>query len=153
MAVAGPDPVIQESPDTEFWGAVEWGVLGLVRRWPSDGRATDGAATGASGDSWPDWTSPRVIEPPHLTLLPPPEAPFDRRAAGLALRQVLAEWRVGARDLDRCPEGSLDWSRIRDQVVALRDAYHRLFREIRGSVADEVNPVPRAHRAPKTPRG
>jgi hypothetical protein len=74
-------------------------------------------------------------EPLHLTLLSPPDAAFDRGAAVVALRQVLAEWRIGARDLDRFAEGSLEWSRVRAQVAALRDAYHRLFREIRGSLA------------------
>lgn len=133
-AVAGPEPMIQQSPDSEAPGAVGWGVLRLVRQWPSDGTAPDGSPDG-SPDVWPDQLPPERDEAPHLTLLPPPDAAFDRRAAALALHQVLAEWRLGARDLDRFAEGSLEWSRMRAQVAALRDAYHRLFREIRGSVA------------------
>ena len=122
--------MIQESLDTEAPGAVGWGVLRLVRRWPSDGTAIE-----ESPDVRPDQSPAERHEAPHLTLLPPADAAFDRRAAGVALRGVLAEWRLGARDLDRFAEGSLEWSRVRAQVAALRDAYHRLFREIRGSLA------------------
>ena len=128
--VAGSEPMIQEFPDAEAPGAVGWGVLRLVRRWPSDD-----TATADSSDVWADQSPAEPHEPPHLTLLPPPGAAFDRPAAVVALRQVLAEWRLSADDLDRFAEGSLEWSRMRAQVAALRDAYHRLFREIRGSAA------------------
>jgi hypothetical protein len=136
--VAGSQPQTHEPPNGTIRGAVGWGVLRLVRKWPDEGAETDGGATAATdpgSDVWLDWTTGRVIGPPHLTLLPAPEAPFDPRAAGVALREVLAEWRLGARALDRCAEGSLERSRLRAQVIALRDAYHRLFREIRGPVA------------------
>ena len=128
-AVAGPEALIQQTPDAEVPGAVGWGVLGLVQRWPNDGAATD------ESDVWPDQSPAERHELPLLTLLPPLGAAFDRGAAAVALRQVLAEWRIGARDLDRYAEGSLEWSGMRAQVAALRDAYHRLFREIRGSAA------------------
>jgi hypothetical protein len=140
-AVAAPEPQIDEPPNAAIRTAVGWGVLELVRNWPDEDAETDGGATLATGatdpssDVWLDWTTRRGVGPPHLTLLPSPEAPFDHRAAGVALRQVLAEWRIGARALDRCAEGSLERSRLRAQVIALREAYHRLFREIRGPVA------------------
>jgi hypothetical protein len=122
--------MIQQTPASEAPGAVGWGVLRLVQRWPADATETDG-----SPGAWLDQPPLARPEPPHLTLLPSPDAAFDRQAASIALRQVLAEWRLGARELDRCAEGTLEWSRMLAQVVALRDAYHRLFREIRGSVA------------------
>lgn len=120
--------MIQESAEAEARGAVGWGVLRLVRNWPSDGAEYED-----SPEVWPSETTPDRTEPTRLTLLPPPEAPFDRRAATVALWQVLAEWRIGARELDRLDEGSHEWFRTWAQVTALRDAYHRLFREIRGS--------------------
>jgi hypothetical protein len=122
--------MIQDSLDAEAPGAVGWGVLRLVRRWPGDGSDPDD-----SPDGWPGQSPAEPDEPPPLTLLQPPGAAFDRRAAVVALHQVLAEWRLSAQDLDRFAEGSLEWSRVRAQVAALRDAYHRLFREIRGSAA------------------
>lgn len=121
--------MIQESPvSAGAPGAVGWGVLRLVQRWPDDETATD-----ASSGAWPADSTPAPFQPPHLTLVPPLHPTFDRRAASVALRQVLSEWRVGVRELDRIAEGGLEWSRRWAQVSALRDAYHRLFSEIRGS--------------------
>jgi hypothetical protein len=128
VVVASPEPLIQESPASEAPGAVGWGVLRLVQRWPDDETATD-----EHSGTWPADAPPARHQPPHLTLVPPSLPRFDRRAASVALHQVLVEWRLGVRELDRIAEGGLEWSRRWAEVSALRDAYHRLFSEIRRS--------------------
>ena len=109
-------------------GAVGWGVLRLVQRWPADEGAT------GSTQAWPDQSPPARLEPRHLVLVPPLGATFDRRAATIALRQVLVEWRLAAGTAERLAEGSLEWSQMQAQVAALRSAYHRLFVELRRAI-------------------
>jgi hypothetical protein len=56
----------------------------------------------------------------------------DQRPTGIALRQVLAEWRTLEHALTGMAASSLDRSRVEAEVVALRAAYGRLFSVIRG---------------------
>jgi hypothetical protein len=51
----------------------------------------------------------------------------DRPAEGIALREVLAEWRTVERELTGMVANNLERSRVLAEIVALRAAYHRLF--------------------------
>jgi hypothetical protein len=59
----------------------------------------------------------------------------DQRPTGIALRQVLAEWRTLEQELTGMVAGSLDRSRVQAEVAALRAAHSRLFSLIRGRLA------------------
>ena len=64
----------------------------------------------------------------------------DQRPTGIALRQVLAEWRTLEQELTGMAAGSLDRSRVQAEVVALRVAYGRLFSVIRGVSLGQARP-------------
>ena len=57
--------------------------------------------------------------------------PDERASAELTMRDLLSTWRSAERRLEGLAEGDGEWSRIREQVAALRVAYQRLFAQIR----------------------
>ena len=74
---------------------------------------------------------PWVQALPRLTLLPGITAPIDPERPQPVLRiwDVLASWRAAERELARATLDSPELPRIHADLVGLRAAYHRLFRE------------------------
>ena len=103
-----------------------WGKLRFLRRRSAQQVVDGGRAEPAPAESFP---SDRAWH--ELEQLPVAEAAFDPRAAAVALRQVLAEWRATERGLAAHAEGSLDWFHDQAEITVLRAAYRRLFDEIR----------------------
>ena len=101
-----------------------WGSLRVVDRGPSD---ADAATTSRwAGDG------PRLLgEPPDPGMVWVAGLPDERASAELTMRDLLSTWRSAERRLEGMAEGDGEWSRIREQVVALRVAYQRLFAQIR----------------------
>ena len=102
-----------------------WGRLRVVEPRPSDP-----VAAGAT-IRWP-WDGPRLLsEPPDPGLVWVAGLPDERASAELTMRDLLSTWRAAERRLEGIAEGDGEWSLIREQVVALRVAYQRLFAQIR----------------------
>ena len=102
-----------------------WGTLRVVEPGPSDPVGA-GAAIRWPGDG------PRLLsEAPDPGLVWVAGMPDERASAELTMRDLLSTWRSAERRLEGLAEGDGEWSRIREQVAALRVAYQRLFAQIR----------------------
>ena len=102
-----------------------WGRLRVVAPGPSDPAAA-GATIPLPGDG------PRLLsEAPDPGLVWVAGLPDERASAELTMRDLLSTWRSAERLLESLPEGDGEWPRIREQIVALRAAYQRLFAQIR----------------------
>jgi hypothetical protein len=102
-----------------------WGRLRVVEPQPSDP-----VAAGATV-RWPGDGPRSLSEPPDPGLVWVAGLPDERASAELTMRDLLSTWRSAERRLEGMAEGDGEWSRIREQVVALRFAYQRLFAQIR----------------------
>lgn len=101
-----------------------WGSLRVVEPEPSDAGAM--TASRWAGDG------PRLLgEPPDPGVVWVAGVPDERASAELTMRDLLSTWRSAERRLEGLAEGDGEWSRIREQVTALRVAYQRLFAQIR----------------------
>jgi len=100
-----------------------WGRLRVVEQPLSDPVAP------AAMIRWPgDWL---LSEPPDPGLVWVAGSPDERASAELTMRDLLSTWRSAERRLEGIAEGDSEWSRIWEQIVALRTAYQRLFAQIR----------------------
>jgi len=102
-----------------------WGALRVVEPLPTHPVAAE-ATIRLPGDG------PRLLsEPPDPGLVWVAGLPDERASAELTMRDLLSTWRSAERRLEGMAEGDGDWARVREQIVALRVAYQRLFAQIR----------------------
>lgn len=102
-----------------------WSTLRLVEP-PSAQPIAAGAA-----NRWPGAGPRLLIEPGDPGVVWDPGRPNERASAALTMRDLLSTWRSAERVLESMPEGDGEWALIREQVAALREAYQRLFAQIR----------------------
>jgi len=101
-----------------------WSTLHVVEPGPAQPAPT-GTTVPLPGDG------PRLLsEPPDPGLFWVAGAPDERASAELTMRDLLSTWRSAERRLEGMAEGDGEWSRTREQIVALRAAYQRLFAQI-----------------------
>ena len=114
---------ISDSAAVDHWPLGRWGSLRVVE----PGSGADAVAT----IRWPG-DGPRLLsEPPDPGVVWVAGLPDERASAELTMRDLLSTWRAAERRLEGMAEGDGEWPRIREQVVALRVAYQRLFAQIR----------------------
>jgi hypothetical protein len=101
-----------------------WSTLRIVEPEPSFT-----AVAGTTMQSVEDGVQDLGEPDPGLVWMP--GLPIERASADLTMRDLLSTWRAAERRLERVPEGDEEWSLIREQISALREAYKRLFAQIR----------------------
>ena len=102
-----------------------WGRLRVIEPGPSDAVAEEATIR------WPG-DGPRLrSEPPDPGLVWTAGTPDERATAELTMRDLLSTWRSAERLLESLPEVDGESSRVREQIVVLREAYQRLFTHIR----------------------
>lgn len=106
-------------------GLGRWAILRLLPRWLGEQ-----VAAGGRVGTWPDAAAHPVPERHAVAPVTSPEQLADRRAAAVALRQTLHDWRAAERDLATFVIGSRDRARLQAEVDALRATHHRQFLEI-----------------------
>ena len=102
-----------------------WGKLRVVEPGPSDPGAAETTM------QWPGDEPRPMSEPPDPGLVWVAGMPDERASAELTMRDLLSTWRSAERLLESLPEVDGESSRIREQIVVLREAYQRLFAQIR----------------------
>jgi hypothetical protein len=72
---------------------------------------------------------PQVLDLPHLVLVPPLALVAEQLPTTIRIWDVLAAWRASEHELAVTSADNPEWPRIHADLVGLRAAYHRMFRE------------------------
>ena len=78
-----------------------------------------------------EWDHPDEIKAVLVDDTAPAAPAFDRRSATTALLNVLREWRIVAREMERIDPGSGERTLLEAEDSVLRALHHRLFGELR----------------------
>lgn len=116
------DTVDQPAIDREPLG--RWGALRLVEPLPA--QPVDAGAT----HPWPQGGLRLLGEPGDPGLVWVAGLTDERASAELTMRDLLSTWRSAERRLEGMAAADGESSLIREQIVALRLAYQRLFVQI-----------------------
>jgi hypothetical protein len=103
-----------------------WGAMRLVRAWLAPVPAPDERSINRL-----DAVADLPARPPELTIVWQADRGFDRRAASLALREVLSAWRAAERVVAATSPEDDDFARGEGEVTVLRAAYQRRFEAVR----------------------